>query len=247
VHDDLDDSPLAPHPSSLIRFEVQDTGIGIDAETRPILFQPFTQADRSTTRRYGGTGLGLTICRRLVEQMGGEIGVESEPGRGSTFWFTVQVGVVRSAPTEAEPGVGAADQDEPVSPNGRPGPILVVDDSLINRLVTARMLAHLGYEVSCVESGALALQALERSSFSMILTDCYMPDLDGFALTAEVRGRDRRLPIVAMTADVLEETRRRCLESGMNDCVTKPLRIEQLQRVVQYWTAPRGADLAARR
>ena len=231
--------------SLLLRAEVRDTGIGIDPETRPILFQPFTQADRSTTRRYGGTGLGLTICRRLIEQMGGEIGVESEPGQGSTFWFTVRVGVVAAragALAGPSPANGGTEQRRS-EPSAQ---ILVVDDSPVNRLVIARMLSRLGYEATCVESGALALEALERSAFSLILTDCSMPEMDGFTLTAEIRKRDREVGIVAMTADVLEETRARCLEVGMNDCLTKPPRIERLGRAIERWIARRVmADLAA--
>jgi signal transduction histidine kinase/ActR/RegA family two-component response regulator len=229
--------------SLLLRAEVRDTGIGIDAETRPILFQPFTQADRSTTRRYGGTGLGLTICRRLIEQMGGEIGVESAPGKGSTFWFTVRVGGVLD-PSPEQPGLPPASQAAEQRRSEQVAPILVVDDSLINRLVITRMLEHLGYEATSVESGALALEALERSAFSLILTDCYMPDMDGFTLTAEIRKRNRQVGIVAMTADVLEETRARCLEAGMNDCLTKPLRIERLDRMIERWLARQDVNLA---
>jgi signal transduction histidine kinase/ActR/RegA family two-component response regulator len=236
--------------SLLLRVEVRDSGIGIDPETRSILFQPFTQADRSTTRRYGGTGLGLTICRRLIEQMGGEIGVESEPGKGSTFWFTVRVGLVMSAarPVRRAGQPAAGPSTDQTAADDQPGgtalPILIVDDSLINRLVTARMLMHLGHEVVSVESGARALEALQRSSYSLILTDCYMPDMDGFTLAEEIRARDRRVPIIAMTADVLEQTRQQCLRSGMNDCLTKPLRIELLERVVERWQAGHDADLA---
>jgi len=229
--------------SLLLRAVVRDTGIGIDAETRPILFQPFTQADRSTTRRYGGTGLGLTICRRLIEQMGGEIGVESEPGKGSTFWFTVRVGRVPGA-TPARPGLVPTAQAAEPERNGQVAQILVVDDSLINRLVVCRMLARLGYETTAVESGELALEALERSRFSLVLTDCYMPDMDGFTLTEEIRKRDRSVAVVAMTADVLEETRARCLEAGMDDYLTKPLRVEQLARVVERFYARERPNLA---
>jgi CheY-like chemotaxis protein len=230
--------------SLLLRAEVRDTGIGIDPETRPILFQPFTQADRSTTRRYGGTGLGLTICRRLIEQMGGEIGVESEPGKGSTFWFTVRMGLVAEAMTEASDLSMVAPIADPH--RERTESILVVDDSLINRLVICRMLTHLGYEVASVESGALALEAMEQSRFSLILTDCYMPEMDGFMLTQEIRKRDRDVPVLAMTADVLEETRARCLAVGMDDCLTKPLRIEQLARTIERLrtSAPRASASA---
>ena len=229
--------------SLLLRAEVRDIGIGIDAETRPILFQPFTQADRSTTRRYGGTGLGLTICRRLIEQRGAEIGVESEPGKGSTFWFTVRVGRVPGA-TPARPGLVPTAQAAEPERNGQVAQILVVDDSLINRLVVCQMLARLGYETAAVESGELALEALERSRFSLVLTDCYMPDMDGFTLTEEIRKRDRSVAVVAMTADVLEETRARCLEAGMDDYLTKPLRVEQLARVVGRFYARERPNLA---
>ncbi|MFN8635235.1 MAG: ATP-binding protein [Chloroflexota bacterium] len=232
--------------SALLRFEVRDTGIGIEPDVRPILFQPFTQADRSTTRRYGGTGLGLTICRRLIEQMGGEIGVESEPGQGSTFWFTVRTGSV--APTlPATPAANEPNGHLPTQQSDGPRtlPILVVDDSLINRLVTSRMVAHLGYEAIEVESGSEALAVLKRSAVSLILTDCYMPDMDGVTLTNEIRKRGQTVPIVAMTADVLDETRRRCLDGGMDECLTKPLRVEHLRRVIQRFVAARDASLTA--
>jgi signal transduction histidine kinase/CheY-like chemotaxis protein len=228
-----------------LRVEVSDTGIGIDEETLPTLFQPFTQADRSTTRRFGGTGLGLTICRRLIEQMGGEIGVESTSGQGSLFWFTVRVGLVQAAPEvvptmDDGPPVVARPADDPA----QVAPVLVVDDSLINRLVTGRMLKHLGYQVVSVESGAAALAALKDATFSIILTDCYMPDMDGFTLTEQIRAQGRSIPILAMTADVQDETRDRCLLSGMNACLTKPARIEQVQRALEQWLAHSDARLA---
>jgi signal transduction histidine kinase/ActR/RegA family two-component response regulator/HAMP domain-containing protein len=226
--------------SVLLRVEISDTGIGIEEATLPTLFQPFTQADRSTTRRFGGTGLGLTICRRLIEQMGGEIGVESEPGRGSTFWFTVQVGLVADVPVaDAQPVDATAPADPATQPQATGAlpvlRVLVVDDALINRLVTGRMLTHLGYEVMVVESGAEALAALEQTTFSMILTDCYMPEMDGFTLAERIRANDPQIPILAMTADVLDATRARCMAAGMNDFLTKPLRIELLRRVVEQW------------
>ncbi|MGE3909051.1 MAG: ATP-binding protein [Chloroflexota bacterium] len=286
----------------LLRIAVQDTGIGIDEGTRAMLFQPFTQADRSTTRRYGGTGLGLTICRRLVEQMGGEIGLESKPGHGSTFWFTVRLGLVKQelpapeiltpggtgpsavskdVPARALPAQPAAPMTLPASrpalrllpgPNdtalGAPAlgratlesdtsahtdtgavlrpdpltlPVLIVDDATVNRLVTARMLKHLGYEVVCAESAAGALEEIDRGQFSVILTDCYMPDMDGFALTEEIRRRGLDVPVIAMTADVLDETRERCQRSGMNDYLTKPLRLEYLEAMVARWHLRPGA------
>jgi signal transduction histidine kinase/ActR/RegA family two-component response regulator/HAMP domain-containing protein len=281
--------------SVLLRVEVRDTGIGIDDAARAILFQPFTQADRSTTRRYGGTGLGLTICRRLVEQMGGEIGLESEQGQGSMFWFTARVGVVApgaavngteaaasgssapasalalatptsvsAAPRDGTPSVRQAAQGRrdgvverlvatvvnAASTNGASAatsndvpeaarPVLVVDDSTINRLVTSRMLTHLGYGVVSVESAAQALAQMDHTKFSVVLTDCYMPEMDGFSLTQAIRERDQQMPVIAMTADVLEETRQRCVAAGMNDYLTKPLRLEQLEAVIGRWHTPR--------
>jgi len=230
----------------LLRVEVRDTGIGIGEETLPTLFQPFTQADRSTTRRFGGTGLGLTICRRLIEQMGGEIGIESTPGQGSLFWFTVRVGLVQAAAAEAVP----PNDDAPrmaartVADPALVGPVLVVDDSLINRLVTGRMLEHLGYQVISVESGEAALAALADRTFSIILTDCFMPEMDGFTLAEQIRAQGRSIPILAMTADVMDETRQRCLLSGMNECLTKPARIELLRRALDHWLAQSAAHLA---
>jgi CheY-like chemotaxis protein len=114
-------------------------------------------------------------------------------------------------------------------------PVLVVDDSLINRLVTSRMLEHLGYATVTVDSGEAALAALVDTAFSVILTDCYMPEMDGFTLAEKIRVEDARIPILAMTADVLDETRERCLQAGMNDCLTKPVRIEQLQHAIESW------------
>ena len=265
--------------SVLLRVEVRDTGIGIDEAARATLFQPFTQADRSTTRRYGGTGLGLTICRRLVEQMGGEIGLESEVGKGSLFWFTARVGLVTDQseqpspspqPQEAEAdtvpdaiaplfgpilpsvAVSVERQAPPASaPLPVPSsddanlPVLIVDDSTINRLVTARMLTHIGYRPLSVESAADALTLLDQTRVSVILTDCYMPEMDGFSLALAIRARGISAPIIAMTADVLEETRLRCISAGMNDYLTKPLRLEHLAGVMGRWHTP-NEQVAAR-
>jgi two-component system CheB/CheR fusion protein len=177
--------------------------------------------------------------------MDGEIGVNSEPGRGSVFWFTARVGLAGLAPAPEPEATPTDDAVQGRRPTSDCLPILVVDDSLINRLVTSRMLKHLGYDVTSVESGAQALDVLSQESFGLILTDCYMPDMDGFSLTEEIRRSDRQVPIVAMTADVLDETRGRCLASGMNDCLTKPLRIEQLERVIQRWGPVSTAVTAA--
>jgi signal transduction histidine kinase/CheY-like chemotaxis protein/HAMP domain-containing protein len=244
----------APDGCVSLRVEVRDTGIGIDAVGQARLFQPFSQADTSTSRHYGGTGLGLAICHRLVEQMGGEIGVDSQSGAGSTFWFTVKLGRVdgRSAEsgapvadrTRAASGPGAAPLGDGADRTARPDlPVLLVDDSPINRIVGHDLLERLGYRSEVVSSGSEAILAVSQRAYAAVLLDCHMADIDGFAATAEIRlreGTGRRVPIIAMTADTLPSTRRRCLEMGMDDFLVKPFSQEALAEVVYLWTMPTG-------
>jgi len=361
------------HDHLLLRCEVRDTGRGIPAETQGRLFQAFTQADGSTTRRYGGSGLGLAICRELVGLMGGEIGLQSEPDRGSTFWFTARLlraagdpdypcrqphlegrrvlivddnassrrvvqyycqmwGMVvteagsgpaalqllRNASAEGPPDIAVIDSEIPgmggrtlarhlrsdprLAPNrillmrslaeleqveapetvadgsvrkpvaessllralldllGGPSPaprpqaqeytapvvgavrVLVADDNLVNQRVAARLLQQLGCETEVVSNGLEALQALASSSFSLVLMDCHMPEMDGLAATREIRRREGAgpgVPVVAMTASVLDDDRQRCLAAGMSDFLPKPIRLQDLGGVLQKW-APRG-------
>jgi CheY-like chemotaxis protein/anti-sigma regulatory factor (Ser/Thr protein kinase) len=225
--------------AAVIRFEVRDTGIGISAEAQQRLFQPFVQADGSTTRKYGGTGLGLAISRRLVEQMQGEIGLESTPGRGSCFWFTV--------PLRTMPADGALPEREPVHEGtARPpaaGRVLVVEDSVMNQRVALGLLRKLGYQAEAVDSGAAALEAQERGPYAAVLMDCQMPDLDGYQTTAELRRRETRhdlarTPVIALTANALRGDRERCLAAGMDDYLSKPLRLDDLATALARWTAP---------
>ncbi|PNQ96914.1 hybrid sensor histidine kinase/response regulator (plasmid) [Azospirillum argentinense] len=228
-----------------LRFAVRDTGIGMTAEQVARLFQPFAQADTSTTRRYGGTGLGLAISRRLAVMMGGGIVVDSAPGLGSTFRFTVTVGVRDGAVTAlpaalADPGLAGLRVDEPL----RGLRVLVADDNAVNRLVARELLEDAGLAVTAVGSGGEAVRlALEPGAgYAALLTDVQMPDMDGFAVARAIRrqcGPDR-LPIIAMTAHALEEERRRCLDAGMDDHIAKPVEPHRLVAVLNRWLKPFG-------
>ncbi len=227
-----------------VRFEVADTGIGVEPRDHERLFQPFAQADSSTTRKYGGTGLGLSICQRLVHLMQGEIGVESEPGVGSTFWFTVPL---RRAAASAGGAVRTA-IDAP-QPRGLPGRstqrLLLVEDSWMNQQVALGMLEELGYEADLATDGREALEAIERSAYAAVLLDCQMPEMDGFQMTAELRRREATsgrspVPVIAMTASAMPADRERCLASGMNDHLAKPVRIVELSAKLSRWVARTG-------
>jgi len=224
---------------AVIRFEVKDTGVGITPEVRARLFEAFSQADASTTRKYGGTGLGLAICKRLTSMMGGQIGVESEPGMGSTFWFTVRLQPA-AGQTETPPPALAV---SPV-PHAPPAPhtrILVAEDYVVNQKVTVHMLEQLGYRADVAATGVEVLQAIERIPYAAILMDCRMPEMDGFEATRRVRAREREggghLPIIAMTASALKDDRERCLSAGMDDYVSKPVRKDDLALVLQRWVS----------
>jgi signal transduction histidine kinase/CheY-like chemotaxis protein len=204
-------------------FRVSDTGIGIQPRLMDRIFRPFAQGDSSTTRRYGGTGLGLAISHRLVALMGGAIDVEGRPDGGSIFWFVLPL-------REAAPAVAATPAE----------PVLIVDDNPVNQIVAARAVNKLGYMAEVVSGGEAALEAMHRAEFAAVLMDCQMPDLDGYQATAQIRTWEaqsgRRTPIIAMTANAIEGDPERCRAAGMDDYLTKPLRMAALSATLQTWT-----------
>ncbi|MDH5305705.1 MAG: ATP-binding protein [Myxococcales bacterium] len=228
-----------------VRFAVRDTGIGIPPEKQAEVFSSFSQADASTTRAYGGTGLGLAICRRLVQLMGGEIGLESEAGVGSTFWFSVPL---ERGSSERVPSARVVRQR--LAPLG--ARVLLVEDNRVNQQVAAAMLERIGCRFEAASNGLEALDALAASRYDLVLMDCQMPVLDGFAATAAIRRREaeagggERIPIVALTANAVEGDRERCVASGMDDYLSKPFRLEALHALLARWLGEPGEAQAPR-
>ncbi|HEY7966269.1 MAG TPA: ATP-binding protein [Solirubrobacteraceae bacterium] len=228
-----------------VRIEVQDTGIGIDPAKLDRMFEPFTQADVSTTRLYGGTGLGLAIARELVELMGGTIGADSEPGGGSTF----QVELVLAAALAEDTPASARREGSSAASWAAPPQVLVAEDSQINQIVAARSLERCGCRVDVVGNGHDALEAIASKRYDAILMDCQMPGMDGYEATRELRarevGQDRHVPVIAMTAQAMEGDRERCLAAGMDDFVTKPMRYAELAEVLRRWIPARVEGINA--
>ncbi|OIR04100.1 aerobic respiration control sensor protein ArcB [mine drainage metagenome] len=218
--------------SVVLRFVIADTGIGIDPATLPRLFQAFTQADTSTTRRFGGTGLGLTISRRLVELMGGTITAESTPGAGSTFTFTA---VLRRPPVD-RPAVARPPASSPRTLGSAPL-VLVVEDHAINQVVSREMLSKLGARVEIAASGAEAIEKAlaPEARHDLILMDLQMPDLDGYEVTRRIRNRNTAVPIVAATAHAMNHEISLCHAVGMNDHIAKPFGLAELRAVLERW------------
>ncbi len=214
---------------SLLRFTVADTGVGIPPERMHKLFHRFSQADGSTARHYGGTGLGLAICKSLCETMGGDIGVESQPGVGSTFWFTVGAPVAQLQ-AEASPAEQYFDLAAVK--------LLIVDDVAVNRELVRTMLSPLGIDVVEADSGSAAIQATMKDPFNLILMDLQMPGMDGMTATKAIREAcrvNRDTPIVALSANVLQEHHVECLEAGMDDHIAKPFNSAELLTKIAFW------------
>lgn len=211
---------------SILRFDVRDTGIGIAPDAQKRLFTSFTQADESISRRFGGTGLGLAISKRLVEMLGGQIGLDSEPGRGSRFWFTL--GFKPAHPAAPAP----APADAPPPAPGRALSVLLAEDNAVNRKVAIHLLERAGHRVTAVEDGSLALDVLAAGTpFDLVLMDVHMPRMDGFTATRRIRELPApagRTPIIALTANVLDGDEKRCTAAGMDGYLAKPVKPAEL-------------------
>jgi CheY-like chemotaxis protein len=214
-------------------FKVTDTGIGISEEGKLKLFQAFSQTDVSTARKFGGTGLGLTISKRLVELMNGEIGVDSEEGKGSTFWFTAVFG--NPKPSEKQAGV-APEQGEILA---RSLKVLLVEDNPINQRVALINLTKLGHQVDIADNGQIAIEQATTKQYDIVLMDIQMPIKDGVEATREIRaweaetGESNPLPIIAMTANAVKGEMEGFIDVGMNGYISKPFKISELENVLK--------------
>ncbi|MGI6638115.1 MAG: ATP-binding protein [Desulfobulbus sp.] len=235
-----------------LHFEVQDTGVGIAEKDIPSLFQPFTQVDSSSTRRYGGSGLGLSICARLVQLMGGEIGVQSLAGKGTTFWFNIPlkqlpkpfsqtVDLPAPEPVKMPAAEQLAKRAEHKKPHfAMPAAVLVVDDEPTNRILMQEVLQEVGIKTVAVGSGAEALAAWRQQDFALVFMDCRMPEMDGYSTTramlAEAKAEGRKKPVVvALSADGTDAAKMESQEAGMVDYLLKPLDFAHLQQVLATW------------
>ena len=244
-----------PASAPVLRISIIDSGIGIAKEKQARLFQKFSQADSSTTRRYGGTGLGLAISKHLVELMGGEIGLESEDGKGSTFWFTLPLTPKQGTSTLplSSPALNRAGNSGIKSVGGLPSGlrILVAEDMLANQLLVTKFLSKLGCESDLARNGKEAVELYQQKHYDLILMDCHMPVLDGFEATQEIRRIEqssdrtaRHIPIVALTAGTLDDEKDKFTHCGMDDHLTKPFSPAQLTSLLAKWCSAEETRLA---
>jgi PAS domain S-box-containing protein len=218
---------------------VSDTGIGIPLEKQKVIFDAFAQADASITRKYGGTGLGLSICNQLIQLMGGEISVESEPKKGTTFSFTLPFGIAPPKDPISEP---AKLQRRPAHIKPIPLKVLVVEDNTVNQKLARLLLQKLGHRSTVVSNGRAAVRALERRRFDLVLMDIQMPTMGGLQTTEAIRASEKQtgehIPIIAMTAHAMSSNRQNALNAGMDDFISKPIDVEQLRCVMERFAAP---------
>lgn len=223
-----------------LTFKVHDSGVGISTDRQQSIFDPFIQADSSTTRQFGGTGLGLSISRQLVRLMGGDIGVESKLGQGSIFWFNVTL----ERPLSEQPEAGSGrPQGDLKAAGAEVGPqyILLAEDSPVNQMVAKGVLEKMGHQVEVVDNGVKALEALKVNDYDFVLMDCQMPEMDGYRATRMLRDPasgvlNPAIPVIAMTAHAMAGDKEKCLAAGMNDYIAKPFKLNQLRVVIKRWS-----------
>lgn len=232
----------------ILRFSIRDTGIGIPHDRKNRLFQSFSQLDPSTTRKYGGTGLGLAISKQLVEIMGGQIDVISEPGQGSTFWFALALEKMDQSARLQTDGAGQSRKEnlnarleEETETAAQKVKILLAEDNPINQKVATLILRKSGYEVAVVQDGAEALEALRVGPYDLVLMDVQMPNMDGLEATRKIRDPQNKvlnsqIPIIALTAHAMKGDEENCIAAGMNDYLAKPIDPKGLLVKIQYWT-----------
>jgi CheY-like chemotaxis protein len=214
---------------------VNDTGIGISAEAMSRLFLPFTQLAEARRHQGGGTGLGLVIAQKLVNLMGGKIELASEPGKGSSFWFSVELPVAQSI---SATGTTPVLRLEGMS-------ILVAEDNAVNKTIIEAMLRQLGHGITMASNGREALEALARDHFDLVLMDCNMPEIDGLEATRRLRAgagvRDPNVPVIALTANAMNDDREQCLAAGMDDFLAKPVSVAALRQAIERIRERRAA------
>ncbi|MCX8070522.1 MAG: response regulator, partial [Thermodesulfovibrionales bacterium] len=230
--------------TAIILFEVKDTGIGIAPEHRHKLFHAFSQIETTMTRKYSGSGLGLVISKKLVELMGGEIGVNSELGKGSTFYFTVPLAYSSKNKIDFTPEEDKKELTDTEPLQNMSGYILVVEDNQMNQLVIKNMLNRLNLKCDIANNGLEAIEALRRIPYDLVLMDCQMPELDGYEATYFIRNPDTqvlnpKIPIIALTAYAMAGDKEKCIQAGMDDYLTKPVNFEKLSFVINHWLSKR--------